>query len=621
VRSDRKRRPTRGETSDPLLSGQVRRKQNRDAEAEWHVQLGVTYRQRGDLEEAIGAFQGAVRVHPHCASARYHLGMAYGLQGRVYEAVHELSVAQRLGSLLAAQVLGKARRRPGAFQERGKGLVIARPDNVAELLALAQPPQRVWWEKAGLELCLVSKGEFVRGSPEGRGRPSEHPQHRIYLDPYYIGRYPVTQAQYARFVRETGHRVPHIEKDWAQPHNWNRQRQTPPQGREEHPVVLISWDDAVAYCEWAGLRLPTEAEWEKAARGADGREYPWGDQDPTETLCNFGALGGTTPVGQYSPQGDSPCACADMAGNVWEWVNDWYQEDYYRRSPSQNPMGPSSGRFRVLRGGSCIWAANHVRSANRYRSWNYPDDTRVHGGFRCARGAEPETQSHAALGNTEQRRPRESESTDQEGSSTRIIETQGEIHEDASLIILEQLEEFLTDGEYDYRLPKRGDIHEGVVIEIGERGAIVDAGFRRDGIVPVSDLDRLNSETLENIKLGEGIAVAVQNPQDEEGRLILSIYQALVQEDWDKAEAMMARGELYEGEISGYNRGGLLVAFGTIRGFIPASHIVGVSRGLQAHERGERLAARVGEKVSLRIIEVDRHRRRLILSQRLARRA
>jgi small subunit ribosomal protein S1 len=193
--------------------------------------------------------------------------------------------------------------------------------------------------------------------------------------------------------------------------------------------------------------------------------------------------------------------------------------------------------------------------------------------------------------------------------------------EETSSTMMEQLEEYLTEGEYDYQLPKRGDIHIGVVVEIGDRGAIVDAGFKRDGIVPASDLDRLDEETLESIQPGDEVAVAVTKPQDQEGRLILSIYQALVQEDWQKAESMLEEGEIYEGEISGYNRGGLLVPFGRIRGFIPASHTVGMPRGLKGDERRERLADMVGDKVGLKVIEVDRHRRRLILSQRQARRA
>jgi small subunit ribosomal protein S1 len=193
--------------------------------------------------------------------------------------------------------------------------------------------------------------------------------------------------------------------------------------------------------------------------------------------------------------------------------------------------------------------------------------------------------------------------------------------EEASSTMMEQLEEYLTEGEYDYQLPKRGDIHTGVVVEIGDRGAIVDAGFKRDGIVPAGDLDRLDEETRKSIQPGDEVAVAVRKPQDQEGRLILSIYQALVQEDWQEAEKMLEEGKIYEGEISGYNRGGLLVPFGRIRGFIPASHTVGMPRGLKGEERRERLADMVGEKVGLKVIEVDRHRRRLILSQRQARRA
>ncbi len=210
---------------------------------------------------------------------------------------------------------------------------------------------------------------------------------------------------------------------------------------------------------------------------------------------------------------------------------------------------------------------------------------------------------------------------DQEEAGTGMTDLLEGDQEEAGPSMMEQLEEFLSDGDYDYQPPQQGDIHTGVVIEIGERGAIVDAGFKRDGIVPVSDLDRLDSETLETIKPGDEIAVAVQKPQDEEGRLLLSIYQALVREDWERAEEMMAKGGLYEGEISGYNRGGLLVPFGRIRGFIPASHTVGMPRGLEGDERRERLADMVGDKVGLKIIEVDRHRRRLILSQRQARRA
>jgi len=184
----------------------------------------------------------------------------------------------------------------------------------------------------------------------------------------------------------------------------------------------------------------------------------------------------------------------------------------------------------------------------------------------------------------------------------------------------QNLEEYLAEDKYDYQTPKRGAIHNGVVIEIGEHGAIVDAGFKRDGLVPIEDLERLDEETFSNIQAGDTVLVSVEKPQDKDGRLILSVYHALVQEDWIKAEEMMENGEIYEGQISGHNRGGLLVPFGRIRGFIPASHIVGMPRGLQGEDRRQRLAEMVGEEVGLKIIEVDRQRRRLIFSQRQARR-
>jgi len=188
-------------------------------------------------------------------------------------------------------------------------------------------------------------------------------------------------------------------------------------------------------------------------------------------------------------------------------------------------------------------------------------------------------------------------------------------------LLEQQLEDYLAQEEYDYQLPRRGDIHKGIVIEIGSQGAIIDAGFKRDGIVQIEDMDRLDDETREGIQPGDEISVAVDDPRDDDGRLILSIYQALVQEDWLKAETMMKENELYEGEVSGYNRGGLLVPFGRIRGFIPASHVVGMPRGLRGEERRQRLEEMVGEEVGLKIIEVDRQRRRLIFSQRQARRA
>ena len=217
-----------------------------------------------------------------------------------------------------------------------------------------------------IEMVKISAGNFIMGSKGDEGEINESPMHKVYLDDYYISKYEVAQAQYKIFMDDTGHRMPQelVIGDWD------------PLNKADLPVTGVTWSDANAFCEWAGGRLPTEAEWEKAARGKDGRKYPWGNDPPTCILLNFSdghpcvntpilnILTSLAVVGSYQ-SGISPYGVYDMAGNVSEWCNDWYGGKYYSGSPANNPQGPASGTERILRGGSWFSEAYYVRCAVR----------------------------------------------------------------------------------------------------------------------------------------------------------------------------------------------------------------------------------------------------------------
>ena len=240
-----------------------------------------------------------------------------------------------------------------------------------------------------LELVRVPEGLFWMGTypkVDSEAFSDEQPVHQVWLDEYWIGRYPVTQAQYQTFINANPqYRVPFYPHELALPYNWDQQRRYCPAGKENHPVVWVTWQDAQAFCQWVGLGLPGEAQWEKAARGTDGRRYPWGNEAPVKERCNINQwYGGTTPVGQFSPLGDSPYGCADMAGNVYEWCQDWYAESYYGESPNRNPPGPQSGdwNYRVVRGGAWYNVGRLARCATRFG--DAPGGFNVAAGFRVA---------------------------------------------------------------------------------------------------------------------------------------------------------------------------------------------------------------------------------------------
>jgi formylglycine-generating enzyme required for sulfatase activity len=222
----------------------------------------------------------------------------------------------------------------------------------------------------------IPAGEFWMGVDGPIGLDDERPRHTVWLDAYAIDRYEVTTRQYAKLLDATGRSVPE---------QWDTVNVL---AHGTRPVVGVTWDDARLYCKWAGKRLPTEAEWEKAARGTDERRYPWGNTDPTPERANF-ALGlrfsynqALFPVGQFE-KGKSPYGVYDMAGNVYEWVEDWYFGDYYGQSPERNPAGPASGEFRVMRGGSWSDLGKYLLTYSRFKL--PPDSRNAYTGFRCAK--------------------------------------------------------------------------------------------------------------------------------------------------------------------------------------------------------------------------------------------
>jgi formylglycine-generating enzyme required for sulfatase activity len=217
-----------------------------------------------------------------------------------------------------------------------------------------------------MELVRVPAGEFLMGSTPAVDKyasKDDQPQHTVELPEFYIGKYEVTNSQYAAFVKATGHRTPHWSTD------------TVPPGKKNHPVVWVSWGDAVLFAKWLSdqtgmdFRLPSEAEWEKACRDTDGRLYPWGNDAPDAEKANYhGNVDTTTQVGSYSPQGNSPYGLADMAGNVWEWTSSRFADYPYSAADGREDRG-ATGR-RVMRGGAFYWGdEKSVRCAERDSQW------------------------------------------------------------------------------------------------------------------------------------------------------------------------------------------------------------------------------------------------------------
>ncbi|MBI5410873.1 MAG: formylglycine-generating enzyme family protein [Nitrospirae bacterium] len=222
---------------------------------------------------------------------------------------------------------------------------------------------------AGDGMVLIPAGPFLMGGDFDE----ERPRHRVVLDAFLMDRHEVTNEHYAAYLLATGAPASRL---WNKSDRFHSGEKFP-----RHPAVGLSWFEAKAFCEWQGKRLPTEAEWEKAARGGrEGFAFPWGDT-PDHARANFEGQG-TLPVGSYAP---NEYGLFDMSGNVWEWVEDWFGPTYYERSPETNPIGPESGKERVLRGGSYVDGIGPNRVAHRH--WYPPAAQYKWLGGRCARSA------------------------------------------------------------------------------------------------------------------------------------------------------------------------------------------------------------------------------------------
>jgi formylglycine-generating enzyme len=289
---------------------------------------------------------------------------------------------------------------------------------VLSIVGGASAQERLIKGSDGTDMMLVPAGAFWMGSvsediqlrvddrkksvrPENRDKcdewfRDEGPQREVFLGAFYIDRYEVTTALFERFVAATSHRTTAEVEGWGwvflaatgkwdkvQGATWRAPGGPGATAAPTHPVVQVSWYDADAYCKWASERLPTEAEWEKAARGVDGRRYPWGEEWDAARANGDLTIKATRPVGSYAT-GASPYGIHDMTGNVFEWVADWYDPAYYQKGPERNPPGPASGQQRTLRGGG--WHSRPIALRVPSRGSGMPGFRYNYTGFRCAKG-------------------------------------------------------------------------------------------------------------------------------------------------------------------------------------------------------------------------------------------
>ncbi|MDO8136377.1 MAG: SUMF1/EgtB/PvdO family nonheme iron enzyme [Candidatus Brocadiales bacterium] len=364
--------------------------------AKKHIEKGNSLKEEARFEEALEEYKKAESISPSTASLQYDLAGVYWQLGNKKEALKHLDECLRLippnnkeraqvesyiAMLEKAEIGLKPWEKEKRLEEKAK--------ERAEVMKKALAENKAKWS----ETVLVPAGSFIMGSDEPdemtkMAKLEETPQREVYLGAYYIDKYEVSNAIYWEFldyIKTTGdHSKCYPGEPKGKDHTPDKWYEDRYYDHPDYPVVRVDWYDAYAFAAWAGKRLPTEAEWEKAARGTDGRRFPWGDTF-SSTRCNWGATGPLV-IGSYQT-GNSIYGCYDMAGGVIEWCNDWFDRYYYKRSPNIDPKGPEHDTgVRSMRGGSLFANAVYQLRCSK-RSFGNPDERNKAVGFRCAADA------------------------------------------------------------------------------------------------------------------------------------------------------------------------------------------------------------------------------------------
>lgn len=380
--------------------------EERAKEAMAHFMEGNRLREEGkEFERALEEYKKAEMLNAEIPALQFHMGGVYWKLGNQKEALVHLDKCKKLLEAQSPEIksdesyqktmqdvtlyISKLEKglNPSEKKQRVEAALAIRDEKMKKALN----ENRDKWN----QMVLVPEGKFIMGTGEDEFIPEETPQHEVYLDAYYIDKYEVTNAQYWEFLQYIKNTGDHGKCYSGEPKGKDHTPGTPHTGWDypyydypDYPVARVDWYDAYAYAAWAGKRLPTEAEWEKAARGTDGRRFPWGNVWET-TRCNVGT-DASLSIGSFE-SGISIYGCLDMIGSVSEWCNDWYHPEYYHNSPSVNPKGPEiSTGLRIIKGGS-LFAPYAYKMRCAVRIFGKPEDRNKSIGFRCAKDYKPDT--------------------------------------------------------------------------------------------------------------------------------------------------------------------------------------------------------------------------------------